>query len=173
MPFSEANGHVRAGSLEDSQLFFSTYLYLSIYLSIYIYIFLYVSHFHTVFRDKSLVLEKKFFGGFPQLLVYTYVSQSPALLSNRAVASEKVLYRVLTVRYLCLRVGCLGHPTVLLYICLRVSYCLLRQMAGSLDLLSLPSRFPRFSLGQRAVASEEIIWSTTVLTFVFQSPSVV
>ena len=37
MPFSEANGRVRAGSLEDSQLFFSTYLYLSIYLSIYIY----------------------------------------------------------------------------------------------------------------------------------------
>ena len=39
MPFSEANGRVRAGSLEDSQLFFSTYLYLSIYLSIYIYFY--------------------------------------------------------------------------------------------------------------------------------------
>ena len=30
MPFSEANGCVRAGSLEDSQLFFSSYLYIDI-----------------------------------------------------------------------------------------------------------------------------------------------
>ena len=41
------------------------------------------------------MLENKFFGEFPRLLFYTDVSQSPALLSNRAVASEKVLCRVL------------------------------------------------------------------------------
>ena len=77
------------------------------------------------------MLENKFFGEFPRLLFYTDVSQSPALLSNRAVASEKVLCRVLAVRCLCLRVGCMGHPTFLLYICLRVSYHLLRQMTGA------------------------------------------
>ena len=133
-----------------------------LFISIYRYkIYIYVSHFHTIFRDKWLVLENKFFGEFPRLLFYTDVSQSPALLSNRAVASEKVLCRVLAVRCLCLRVGCLGHPTVLLYTCLRVSYHLLRQMTGASERFF--GGFPDFSLLSLHSQFPAIVWDKELL----------